>query len=95
MRITFDRAKRDRTFADRGLAFEDAAEVLAGETLEWPDDRRDYGEERIVTVGHLQGRMVIVIWTKRDGARHVISMRKANDREQARYRERLATGGRA
>jgi uncharacterized DUF497 family protein len=33
--------------------------------------------------------MVIVIWTPRGDARHVISMRKANDREEARYRHRL------
>jgi uncharacterized DUF497 family protein len=29
--------------------------------------------------------MVVVVWTQRGEARHVISMRKANDREQARY----------
>ena len=38
-----------------------------------------------MTVGLLRQRMVIVIWTPRNGNRHVISMRKANVREQARY----------
>jgi uncharacterized DUF497 family protein len=51
--------------------------------------RFDYGEERIVTIGLLRGRMVVVIWTPRGEVRHVISMRKANEREQAQYRRHL------
>jgi uncharacterized protein len=39
MQITFDPAKRDKTFMERGLAFEDAAVVFAGLTLEMPDTR--------------------------------------------------------
>ena len=93
MRITFDPAKRAETLAERGLDFADAAMVFAGTTLDAQDDRADYGEVRMVTVGHLEGRMVIVVWTPRGRARRVISMRKANDREQARYRERLGQAG--
>jgi uncharacterized protein len=90
MRISFDPAKRARAFEERGLAFEDAAHVFEGERrVEFEDVRFDYGEERWVTVGFLAGRMVIVIWTPRGDARHVISMRKANAREQGLYRERL------
>ncbi len=90
MRITYDPAKRARTLAERGLDFEDAAEVFEGDTLDFPDDRRDYGELRMLTVGHLRGRMVIIVWTPRGSVRHVISMRKANDREKARFGKRLA-----
>ncbi|WP_370638429.1 BrnT family toxin [Aurantimonas sp. VKM B-3413] len=57
----------------------------AGATFDRIDDRQDYGEERIITIGRLAARMVVVVWTQRDDARHVISMRKANDREQDRY----------
>jgi uncharacterized DUF497 family protein len=89
MKITCDPAKRAATLAERGLDFEDAAEVFRGDTLDFPDDRRDYGELRIVTVGRLHGRMVIVVWTPRSSARHVISMRKANAREKARFEKRL------
>jgi uncharacterized protein len=90
MRITFDPAKRAWTLAERGLDFTDAAKVFSGPTFDEPDDRRDYGEPRIVIAGLLDGRLVIVVWTPRGDARHVISMRKANDREKARYRDRLA-----
>ena len=95
MRVSFDQGKRDRTLKDRGLAFEDAVEVFDGPTLDRVDDRRDYGETRVITVGHLRGRLVIVVWTQRVDARHVISMRKANEREKAhwdRYWQRSEEG---
>lgn len=92
MRITYDPAKHDWTLRERGLDFDHAAEVFAAPTFDQVDDRRDYGETRIVTVGRLDERMVIVCWTPRGDARHIISMRKANDREKARYADRLEEG---
>ncbi|WNV05117.1 BrnT family toxin [Candidatus Methylospira mobilis] len=40
---------------ERGIHFADAAEVFEGATLHFEDTRRDYGETRIITVGHLRG----------------------------------------
>ena len=54
-----------------------------------PDTRRDYGEPRFVTAGWLDDRMVIIVWTLRDDIRRIISLRKANAREQAAYRPSL------
>ena len=73
----------------RGLDFDHALLVFDGRAIESLDERFDYGEERILTIGPLRGRMVVVVWTRRDEARHVISMRKANAREQARFGKRL------
>lgn len=84
-KITFDPAKREMTLRERGLDFLEADRVFDGLKLEFPDDRRDYGELRMLTIGYLRRRMVIVCWTPRGDARHVISMRKANDREKAKY----------
>jgi uncharacterized protein len=84
-KITFDPAKRESALRERGLDFLDADQVFDGLKLEFPDDRRDYGELRMMTVGYLRRRMVIVCWTPRGYARHVFSMRKANDREKAKY----------
>ena len=89
VRITYDPRKRVATLRDRDIDFEDAGEVFAGIVVDIPDERFDYGEERILTVGHLRGRMVVVVWTRRGDARHVISMRKANAREQARFWKRF------
>lgn len=89
MVITYDPAKRAWTLRERGLDFKDAEEVVGGRTYQRQDARHDYGEVRIVTVGLLRQRMVVVVWTPRGAERHVISMRKANDREKARYAQYL------
>lgn len=84
MRVTFDPVKRDRTLTERGLDFADAALVFEGVTIEVEDTRKDYGEVRIICYGVLVGRMVVIGYTPRGAERHVFSMRKANEREQAR-----------
>jgi len=89
MRIEFDPDKRALTLANRGLDMADAEEVFAGPTLTVDDDRMDYGERRLITVGKLRERMVVIVWTRRGNARRIISMRKANDREQSLYGPRL------
>jgi uncharacterized protein len=89
LKITYDPAKRDKTLKERGLDFADTELVLAGPNYTVLDDRRDYGEFRYITVGLLRGRMVVLVWTPRFEARHVISMRKANDREKKKYQSRL------
>ena len=92
MKITFDPAKRQTALNERGLNFADASIVFAGPTITVQDTRRDYGETRFQTIGFLTDRMVMVVWTPREEARHVISMRKCNDREKAIYQERFSQG---
>jgi uncharacterized DUF497 family protein len=84
MKITFDSQKRDKTLAERGLDFSDAAAVFAGVTVEMEDTRKNYGETRIICYGLLAGRIVVVGYTPRGAERHIFSMRKANEREQTR-----------
>ena len=84
MRLSFDSGKRDRTLAQRGLDFKDAAIVFRGVTVEVEDRRRDYGERRMICFGMLEGRLVVVGYVPRGAVRHVFSMRKANVREKDR-----------
>ena len=53
-------------------------------TFEVEDTRKEYGEIRIICFGYLEGRMVVVGYTRRGAGRHIFSMRKANEREQSR-----------
>jgi uncharacterized DUF497 family protein len=85
MRIEFDEAKRNKTLAERDLDFARAAEVFEGAHFTAQDDSQDYAEDRFITVGHLDARLVVMVWTPRDEGRRIISMRKANDREKAFY----------
>ncbi len=87
--ISFDAAKRRTTLLTRGLDFADAAKVFNGPVFEAEDTRFAYPEQRYSTIGLLDGRMVVIIWTETVNGRRVISMRKANDREQAKYRSKL------
>jgi uncharacterized protein len=90
VKITFDPAKRQAVLNQRGLNFADALVVFAGPTITVEDTRRDYEETRFQTVGFLADRMVMVVWTPRNEARHVISMRKCNDREKVIYQKRFS-----
>jgi uncharacterized DUF497 family protein len=84
--ISFDPPKRHWTLQNRGLDFAvDAAEAFAGRTVTKLDDRFDYGELRYITAGQVRQRMVVMVWTPRGNARHIISMRYCHGKEQARW----------
>ncbi len=90
VKIEFDVTKRDKTFEERGMDFARAGEVFAGRHFTGQDTRQDYAEDRFITVGLLDARLVVLVWTPRGEARRVISMRKANDREKALYDRYMA-----
>jgi len=85
MQIEFDPDKRNKALIERGLDFARAGEVFAGVNVTAEDARFDYGEPRFTTVGVLDGRMVVMVWTPRGEARRIISMRKANEREIEKF----------
>jgi uncharacterized protein len=89
VRITFDAAKRATTLEERGLDFTDAAEVFEGRHTVVPDERRDYGEPRFISVGQLRGRLVVIAWTPRGNTRRVISMRLCHASEAERWAKLL------
>lgn len=89
MRITFDPAKRELTLKHRKLDFKRANEIFKGIHYSFVDDREDYGEIRQITAGYLDKRMVVIVWTKRGNTRRIISMRKANAKEQKYYAEEM------
>lgn len=89
MDIEYPPAKRDATLAERGLDMARAAEIFDGDTLTVDDDRQDYGGTRQITIGFLDDRMVVMVWTQRGTARRIISLRKANEREQRAYAGRF------
>lgn len=89
MLIEFDFGKRHRTLAQRGLDFERAAQVFDAPTVDVVDARFDYGEQRILTLGKLDGKHVVIVWTPRAAARRILSMRYANAREIRTFAARV------
>jgi uncharacterized DUF497 family protein len=89
MTSEWDEAKNRSNFAKHGLDFEDAEQVFSGPCVTFEDDRFDYGEERLITLGLLADRLVVIAHAPRGDSTRIISMRKGNRREQKIYQERL------
>jgi uncharacterized DUF497 family protein len=85
MKITFDLIKRVKTLAQRSLDFARAGEIFEGHYFTLDGDRREGGEPRNITVGKLDGGMVVMVWTPCEEETRIISMRAANEREHAKY----------
>ncbi len=89
VRIEYYPEKRSTTLKERGLDFARAIEVFQGVRFTAQDTRFQYQEDRFITAGWLDARLVVLVWTPRGEARRIISMRKGNDREKALYARHL------
>jgi uncharacterized protein len=89
--VEWDDAKNRSNLLKHGLDFGDAEKVFAGPCVTFVDDRFDYGEDRYITLGVLFGRVVVIAHAPRGGDTRIISMRKANRREQKIYQKRLGS----
>lgn len=86
MQFEWDDDKAAANAEKHGISFELAAYVFFDDhRLIAIDDRFDYGEERIITMGHVENRLHVVVYTETEDTIRIISARKANKREQERY----------
>ncbi len=87
MDIVFDLSKNQVNLIKHGVS------LLEAESLEWEtavvveDARHSYGEQRMIGVGYIGNRLYVVVFVDRGSTRRIISLRKANQREVARYAE--------
>jgi uncharacterized protein len=88
MKLSWDEAKRQITLEERGLDFASAAELFDVSNYNYTteDERHDYGEKRFISFGLINNPLCVVVWTPRGKVQHIISMRKANDREQKDFK---------
>jgi uncharacterized protein len=97
MPLEWDEEKRTENLSKHGLDFADAPAVFQSPQLTWLDTREDYGEDRWRSLGMLQGRVVVLVYTERasDMVR-ILSLRKATRYERTQYdrflQDRLGTG---
>ncbi len=87
MHYTWNEAKRRKTLTQRGLDFAHAPRVFESPTLTFEDDRWEYGEDRWVTLGLLNQKIVVLVHTEIDDVDviRIISMREATKNEQQLY----------
>ena len=85
MKFEWDETKRKLNIKKHGIDFIDAPIIFSGYTLTIEDDRYDYGEDRFVTFGILDGRVVSVVHTETEALIRIISIRKATKNEEKGY----------
>ena len=90
MQYEWDEAKRQSNIQKHGIDFLGIERVFAVQTITILDDRIDYGEPRFVTVGLLQGHVVVIAHTETDEVIRIISVRKATKHEEIRYFKEIA-----
>ena len=90
MEFEWNENKRLINLEKRGIDFADVEALFDGETVTTLDDRFDYGEERFVTLGFLNGLVLAVAHTETDTVIRVISARKATKHEENSYFKEIA-----
>jgi uncharacterized protein len=89
MEFEWDESKRTSNLRKHGIDFSDVSTVFDGLIVTVEDERFDYGEERFVTFGLLQGHVVAVVHTENKDYIRIISARKATKYEQKKYFEQI------
>jgi uncharacterized protein len=91
--LSWNETKRRQNLQKHGVDFS-AAEGFDWNRATVSEDRRfDYSEIREVAFAPIERRLHVLVFTRRQTSIHVISLRKANQREQDRYaKEREAKG---
>jgi uncharacterized protein len=90
MKFEWDPQQNRVNIAKHTLDFADASKVFRLPLRISIDDRQDYGEERWIGIGILNGRVVIVVFTEPDAKTiRIISLRKALPYERKCYEQFL------
>jgi uncharacterized protein len=85
VRVEWDEAKRVENLRKHGIDFIGVEKLFEGYTATVDDERFDYDEQRFVTFGVMEGRVLAVAHTEREGTIRIISIRKATRREEQSY----------
>lgn len=90
MQFEWDDQKNTLNIEKHGIDFADAYELFEHSLLVLVDDRKDYKERRYIGMGYIQWRIMVLVFTrpKKDKIR-VISLRKANKREQEKFKSAI------
>ena len=90
MDVEWHEDKREYNIVKHGIDFVRAAKIFENPVVERIDDRENYGEERIIALGHWNEQFLVVVYTWRGNSRLIISAWKAGSDEERTYYESLA-----
>lgn len=83
--VTYDPAKQKANQRKHKIDLAECEAVFDEPMLTREDARKFYGEQRLVSLGWLKGRVVVLVWTDRDDGPRMISCREAEPHEQEAY----------
>lgn len=87
LEFEWDENKNQENIRKHGVSFQEASRIFSRPTLDAVDERKDYGETRIASVGKSKSKVLYVVHTWRGHVIRIISARKANQNEQRAYRQ--------
>jgi uncharacterized DUF497 family protein len=84
----WDEAKAAANLAKHGVSFEQARQAFDDPfAIDFVDDREDYGENRLILLGMVENRLLVVAHTLRGDKVRIISAREAEPHERRQYHE--------
>ena len=86
MRFEWDENKNIKNRQKHGISFNEAKEIFDRPVLTYIDHRQDYGEVREISIGAIEGLIIIVVvHTDRDDKIRIFSARKATSKERKKF----------
>jgi len=85
LEFEWDEEKARANLAKHRVSFLTAAEIFANEIMERIDDRKDYGEIRLIALGRVDTEVYRVVFTWRGALIRIISAQKASGDEREIY----------
>jgi len=90
MRFEWDERKCRENIDKHGVDFADGIQMFSSPMLVMSDRRKPYGEPRHIGMGFIRGRIMVMVYTEREGkVIRIISLRKANKREQTKFKKAI------
>ena len=94
MELEFDEAKSAKNREERGIGFERFGDIDFDAAITTADTRTEYGEPRLRVWAPIDGRLHVAVITPRGERIRVISLRRANKREELTYAKKRQSAGR-
>ena len=91
MKFEWNEAKRKENLRKHGIDFVDITEMFDNPMFSYLDTRNDYGEERIIGIGYVQNRVLLVCYLELCSGNviRIISARKALSHERKIFEQEI------
>ncbi len=87
LEFEWDENKRQSNLRKHGIDFVVASKIFENYTVEFEDNRYDYGEDRFVVIGIIGSQILTVVYTTRNDIIRIISARKSTKEERKIYEQ--------